>query len=199
VVLLDEIEKAHPDVVEVFYQVFDKGVMEDGEGQVIDFKHTIILLTSNVASDVIARATAELGRPDSDTLLELVRPHLLNRFPASFLGRLVTVPYYPLGDAEIQEIVELKLARIQRRFWERHRAELTYDDSVVEMVAARCTEVDSGARNIDHIISGSMLPELSRHVLKLMAEGTPLASVHVLVGEDGSFDYSVATAPQAMA
>ncbi len=197
VVLLDEIEKAHSDVIELFYQVFDRGMMEDGEGQVIDFKHTLILLTSNVGTEIIGKACAGDQRPDADTLVGLVRPYLLKHFPAAFLGRLVVVPYYPLGDPAIREIVELRLSRIQRRFWERHRAELTYDAGVVELIAARCTEVDSGARNIDHIISGTMLPELSVQVLSHMAEGTSISAIHVLVGEDGGFEYSISTAAPA--
>jgi type VI secretion system protein VasG len=192
-VLLDEIEKAHPDVMELFYQVFDRGMMEDGEGQLIDFKHTLILLTSNIGTEVITRACMNGERPDPERLVELVRPHLLQHFPPAFLGRLTVIPYYVLGDAEIREIVELRLSKIQRRFWERHKAELTYDPAVVDLIAARCTEVDSGARNIDHIISGTMLPDLSTRILDHMAREAPIASIHVLVGEDGGFDYSIAT------
>jgi type VI secretion system protein VasG len=192
-VLLDEIEKAHPDVMELFYQVFDRGMMEDGEGQLIDFKHTLILLTSNIGTEAITRACMNGERPDPETLVELVRPQLLKHFPPAFLGRLVVIPYYVLGDSEIREIVELRLSRIQRRFWERHKAELTYDPAVVDLIAARCTEVDSGARNIDHIISGTMLPDLSTHILDHMARDAPIASIHVWVGEEGGFEYSIAT------
>jgi type VI secretion system protein VasG len=193
VILLDEIEKAHPDVIELFYQVFDRGMMEDGEGQLIDFKHSLILLTSNVGSDLITHACRGGHRPDPEALVDLVRPELLRHFPAAFLGRLVVIPYYSLGDAELREIVELRLAKIQRRLWERHRAEMTYDPGVVEMIAARCTEVDTGARNIDHIISGTMLPELSVHLLENLARETPIASLHVMAGEHGGFEYSIAT------
>jgi type VI secretion system protein VasG len=198
VVLLDEIEKAHPDVIELFYQVFDRGIMEDGEGQLIDFKHSLILLTSNVGSELITHACRGGHRPEPHALVELVRPELLRHFPAAFLGRLVVIPYYSLGDSEIREIVELRLAKIQRRLWERHRAEMTYDPGVVEMIAARCTEVDTGARNIDHIISGTMLPELSVHILEHLARETPIASLHVMAGEHGGFEYSIATTPNPL-
>lgn len=194
VVLLDEVEKAHPDVLELFYQVFDKGFMEDGEGQHIDFRHTIILLTSNVGSDTIIRAcqSSEGGLPQPDELIDHIRPELRAHFPAAFLGRLVVVPYLPLQDSEIGEIVRLKMARVQKRFWERHGAELTFDPEVVDLIAQRCTEVDSGARNIDHILSDGILPELSVHVLEEMAEGRRLAGVHIGVAEPGVFTYDLA-------
>jgi type VI secretion system protein VasG len=194
VVLLDEVEKAHPDVLELFYQVFDKGFMEDGEGQHIDFRHTIILLTSNVGSDTIIRAcrSGEAG-PQPDQLVELIRPELRQHFPAAFLGRLVVVPYLPLQDVEIGEIVRLKMARVQKRFWERHGAELTFDAEVAETIAQRCTEVDSGARNIDHILSDGILPELSIHVLEEMAEGRRLSGVHIGIEGPGGFSYDLTT------
>jgi type VI secretion system protein VasG len=198
VVLLDEIEKAHPDIIELFYQVFDRGMMEDGEGQIIDFKHTLIILTSNVGSELVTQACRSPERPDPQALVDLVRPSLLKHFPAAFLGRLVVIPYYSLGDTEIREIVELRLGRIQQRLWERHRAEMTYDPAVVDMIAARCTEVDTGARNIDHIISGTMLPELSVHILEHLAKETPITTLHVLIGESGGFEYSIATTPAAV-
>lgn len=198
VVLLDEIEKAHPDVIELFYQVFDRGMMEDGEGQIIDFKHTLILLTSNVGSDLITQACKGAERPDPEALVEGVRPELLRHFPAAFLGRLVVIPYFSLGDAEIREIVELRLGKIQQRLWERHRAEMTYDPGVVEMIAARCTEVDTGARNIDHILSGTMLPEISVHLLEHLARETPITALHVMAGEQGGFEYSIATTQPAV-
>jgi type VI secretion system protein VasG len=187
VVLLDEVEKAHPDVMELFYQVFDKGTLEDGEGIPVDFRNTIIFLTSNVGSEAVTAACAAPERPDAAALADLLRPHLLRRFRPAFLGRLTVVPFFPLGDAEIREVVELKLAEVQRRFWEAHRAELTYDDAVVAAVAERCTEVDSGARNVDHILTQSVLPELSGIVLERMAEGEDVQAVHLALGEDGRF------------
>ena len=195
VVLLDEVEKAHPDVMELFYQVFDKGTLEDGEGTPVDFRNTIIFLTSNVGSEAVAEACAREERPDADELAELLRPHLLRRFRPAFLGRLTVVPFFPLGDAEIREVAELKLAEVQRRFWEAHRAELTYDEEVVAAIAGRCTEVDSGARNVDHILTQSVLPELSVVVLERMAEGAAVEAVHLSLDEAGRFVFRPLTAP----
>jgi ATP-dependent Clp protease ATP-binding subunit ClpA len=166
VVLLDEVEKAHPDVLELFYQVFDKGNMEDGEGVPVDFKNTVILLTSNVGSDEIIRACHPAGgRPSAESLAALIRPELVARFKPALLGRMVIVPYLPLRDVEIREIVKLKLNKIERRVREQHLAALTYTPQVVELITQRCTEVDTGARNVDHIVTHSMLPELSARVL----------------------------------
>jgi type VI secretion system protein VasG len=190
VVLLDEVEKAHPDVLELFYQVFDKGRMEDGEGVSVDFRNALILLTSNVGSGTVLDACRG-ARPHPDALVEAIRPELLRCFRPAFLGRLTVVPYFPLADAEIREIVELKLAEVQRRFWESHGAELTYDDAVVETVARRCTETDAGARNVDHIVTHSVLPELSTLVLERMSRGQPVAAVHLSLGAAG-FAYRVA-------
>ncbi len=192
VVLLDEVEKAHPDVLELFYQVFDKGVMEDGEGQLIDFKNTIIFLTSNVGWELVMDACAGGARPSADEMVTALRPALTSRFPAALLGRLVTVPYYPLADPDLSEIVRLKMTRIQQRFWEQHRADLTYSDAVVDAITARCREVESGARNIDAIITHTMLPELSDRVLECMAEERAFDSVHVDVDDRGAFSFRIA-------
>jgi type VI secretion system protein VasG len=191
VVLLDEIEKAHPDVTDLFYQVFDKGVLEDGEGIAVNFKNTVILLTSNVGTDQIVNACRDRSKlPDADELVELLRPELLRYFRPAFLGRLVVVPYYPLGDTEIQSIVKLKLGKIANRFKENHRAELTYDDSLVAAIADRCTEVDSGARNIDHILTHTLLPEVSAEILERMAAGKEIRGVHVSIdSQSGAFGY----------
>ena len=192
VVLLDEVEKAHADVIELFYQVFDRGQMEDGEGQVIDFRHTLIILTSNVAADTISQMVRRSeSRPDAETIVEAIRPELRSYFPAALLGRLVTVPFYPLGDQEIEEIIALKLAEVQRRVWQKHLTDLTYDPEVVKAVAKRCTEVDSGARNIDYILSDSMLPELSTKILEYMADGEPLGLINVGLADGGGFDYAL--------
>ena len=184
VILLDEMEKAHPDVLELFFQVFDKGTMEDGEGVTIDFKHTLILLTSNAGQDVITRACghARAGAPpDPAALVEQLRPVLLRQFSPAFLGRVVLVPYYPLGDADISVIVEMKLARLAERFAANHHARFSWDDAVTAAITARCTEVDSGARNIDFILTQTVLPQLSSLVLERIATASAFAAVHMAV------------------
>ena len=191
-VLLDEVEKAHPDVAELFFQVFDKGTLEDGEGREIDFKNTVILLTSNVGTEVIARLCRDgADRPAPGRLVEEVRPALLKHFRPAFLGRVAVVPYYPLGEREIREIVELKLARIRERIRTGHHAELTYGEELVEAIAGRCTEVESGARNVDHILTQTLLPELSSAILERMASGEGIARVHVGLDDAGGFAYVV--------
>jgi type VI secretion system protein VasG len=195
VVLLDEVEKAHPDVLELFYQVFDKGNMEDGEGVAVDFKNTVILLTSNVGSDAIIRACQSPAyRPTADDLAAIIRPELVARFKPALLGRMVIVPYLPLRDVEIREIVKLKLNKIERRVREQHLAVLTYTPQVVEAITQRCTEVDTGARNVDHIVTHSMLPELSARVLDLVARGDRLGSAHLSVDLSSNFVYDLLAA-----
>lgn len=190
-VLLDEVEKAHPDVMELFYQVFDKGVMEDSEGLVVDFKNTVIMLTSNVGTDAIIKACSDSDQPpDTETLIELVRPELLKHFKPAFLGRLVIVPYYPLGDEVIRSIVRLKLERIRRRFSENHRVAFVYSADLVAAIAARCTEVDTGARNVDHLLTQTLLPEISAELLSRMAAGNICTGINADIDEDGGFVYS---------
>ena len=189
-VLLDEVEKAHPDVMELFYQVFDKGTLEDSEGLVVDFKNTVIMLTSNVGTDAILKACDEDDQPpDPDTLIELVRPELLRHFKPAFLGRLVIVPYYPLSDRVIQSIVRLKLDRIQERFLENHRIAFTYSDDLVSAIAARCTEVDTGARNVDHLLTQTLLPEISAELLSRMAAGQICTGIKVDIDAAEAFAY----------
>jgi type VI secretion system protein VasG len=191
VVLLDEIEKAHPDVIELFYQVFDKGVLEDAEGREIDFKNTVIMLTSNVGTDLVMRLCADPEtRPEPDSLAEALRPELIKAFKPAFLGRTVVVPYYPLSDDVLRRIIRLQLGRIASRFRENHRAEFLYDDAVVEAIRSRCREVESGARNVDHILTGTLLPEVSRQILVRMAEGQPISRVAVSVDGSG-FRYEI--------
>jgi type VI secretion system protein VasG len=191
VVLLDECEKAHPDVLELFYQVFDKGMMEDGEGREIDFKNTIIILTSNACTDLLMKLTADPETtPSADGLAKALKPELNKIFKPAFMGRLVTVPYFPLRDEAMKQIVTLKLAKIQRRIRENHKIELTYDPAVVAEVAKRCTEVESGARNVDNILTNTMLPDVSRYLLSRMAERQKPSAIHVSVAENGSFGYS---------
>jgi type VI secretion system protein VasG len=191
-VLLDEMEKAHPDVLELFFQVFDKGTMEDGEGVPIDFKHTLILLTSNAAQDVITQACRAAGSggalPDPDALAAQLRPVLQQQFSPAFLGRVVLVPYYPLGDADIGVIVDMKLARLAQRFAANHHARFSWDDAVTAAITARCTEVDSGARNVDFILTQTVLPQLSTQVLERIATASTFSAVHMDV-DDGDFVY----------
>ncbi len=190
-VLLDEVEKAHPDVMELFYQVFDKGIMEDSEGLVVDFKNTVIMLTSNVGTDAILRACGESSTlPDTEALVELVRPELLKHFKPAFLGRLVIVPYYPLSDDVIGCIVELKLERIRQRFAENHRVDFAYSTELVTAIARRCTEVDSGARNVDHLLTQTVLPEISAEILARMAAGEDCTGISVDIDAEEGFVYS---------
>jgi type VI secretion system protein VasG len=182
IVLLDEVEKAHKDVHEIFFQVFDKGWMEDGEGRMIDFKNTIILLTSNVGTDLIMNMCKDPElMPDPEGIGKALREPLLKAFPSAFLGRLVVVPFYPLGDEVLRKIVCLQLGRIEKRIQENHRVPFTYDDDVVELINGRCTEVESGARMVDAILSHTLLPEISSEILSRMMEGKDLTRIHISV------------------
>jgi len=192
VVLLDEVEKAHPDVMELFYQVFDKGMLEDGEGREIDFKNTVILLTSNTATDTVMKLCADPDtRPNPESLVEAIRPELIKVFKPALLGRMVVVPYYPISDEVMREIIRLQLERIGHRLEENHGAQFSYDPRVVDEVASRCKEVESGARNVDHILTRTLLPELSGEFLSRMATGLGVAGVHVGVGDGGKFQYQI--------
>lgn len=196
VVLLDEVEKAHPDVMELFYQVFDKGELEDGEGREIDFKNTVILLTSNVATDTMMRLCADPEtRPEAEALTEAIRPDLLKVFKPALLGRMTVVPYYPITDEVMRKIILLQLGRIGGRLSENHKVRFTYDDAVVDEIAARCREVESGARNVDHILTRTLLPELSGEFLSRMAregeDGERISQIAVGVGADGQFVYHI--------
>jgi type VI secretion system protein VasG len=191
VVLLDEVEKAHPDVLELFYQVFDKGMMEDGEGREIDFKNTIILLTTNACTDALTKLTADPETmPTPEGLVKAIKPELNKIFKPAFLGRMIVIPYFPLRDQVMKQIVVLKLGKIQRRIRENHKIDLTYDQALVDEVARRCVEVESGARNVDNILTNTLLPDISRQLLSRMAERGKLESINVGVGPDGSFVYA---------
>ncbi len=191
VILLDEVEKAHPDVLELFYQVFDKGNMEDGEGRQIDFKNNIIILTTNACTDQMMKLCADPETaPSASALVQTLKPELNKIFKPAFLGRMVVVPYYPVRDEALKSIIKLKLGKIQRRIQENHKINLTYDGVLIEEVAKRCTEVESGARNVDNILTNSLLPDMSRQILSRMAEGEKLQSIHVGIGENGAFSYS---------
>jgi type VI secretion system protein VasG len=189
VVLLDEIEKAHPDVHELFFQVFDKGVMEDGEGRRIDFKNTLIILTSNVATDLIAKLCADPDTmPSAEALAGEVRPELLKVFPPALLGRLVVVPYFPLSDANLDRIIRLQLDRIRRRVEAQQRLPFSYDEAAVSLIRRRCTEVESGGRMIDAILTNTVLPRVSRELLLRRREGLPVQGVEVSA-TDNDFVY----------
>ncbi len=190
VVLLDEVEKAHPDVLELFYQVFDKGMMEDGEGREIDFKNTIIILTTNAGTDTMAKLCADPETmPGPDGLLKALKPELNKIFKPAFLGRMVMIPYLPVRDENMKQIIRLKLGKIQRRIQENHKIDLTYDAVLVDEVARRCTEVESGARNVDNILTNTLLPDISRQLLSSMAAGESVSRINVTVGGDGAFVY----------
>lgn len=191
VVLLDEVEKAHPDVLELFFQVFDKGQMEDGEGREIDFKNTIIILTSNAATDTMMKLVADPETaPSPEGLIKAMKPELDKVFKPAFLGRLVIIPYYPIRDEAMRSITRLKLGKIQKRMMENHKIQLNYTPELVEEVCKRCTEVESGARNVDNILTNTLLPDISRQILAMMAEGGKMTAVNVGVGDDGKFIYS---------
>jgi type VI secretion system protein VasG len=192
VVLLDEVEKAHPDVMELFFQVFDKGSLEDGEGREIDFKNTLILLTSNVGSDVIMKLCADPETlPEPDSLVEAIRPELLKVFPAALMGRLVPVVYYPITPDMLRMITELQLKKIVGRVAENHKATMSYSGALVEAVVARCNDAESGARAVDNILTHSLLPAISAELLGRMARGEDFKKVDVSVDDAGGFKLDI--------
>ena len=192
VILLDEMEKAHPGVQDIFFQVFDKGNMKDGEGRDIDFKNTVIIMTSNAGTDLISRLFADPETaPDAAGLADALMPELMKYFKPAFLGRVNLVPYFPLSPDIIRQIVELQLGRIRRRVQESYGAKFTWDNDLVDVIAARCTETSSGARNVEKILSRTLLPELSAEVLSRLAEGAPISGVSVGVDPGGSFQYNI--------
>jgi type VI secretion system protein VasG len=188
VVLLDEIEKAHPDVHEIFFQVFDKGWMEDGEGRHIDFRNTIIILTSNIGSELISSLCADPELlPESGALGTALRPALLSVFPAALLGRLLVVPYYPLTDAILGNIVRLQLGRIQHRLAENHAIACTFDDQVIHQIVSRCTEVESGGRMVDAILTNTLLPQISTTLLAASVNAQRYRQLHISM-QNNEFD-----------
>jgi len=192
VVLLDEMEKAHPGVQDVFYQVFDKGNMKDGEGRDIDFKNTVILMTSNAATSTIMSLCSDPDTiPSHTALAEALHPELLKSFKPAFLGRVVVVPYFPLRDSIMRQIAELKLRKVSRRVREHYNADFTWTDAVLDHIVGRCTEVDSGARNVDRILTGSLLPQMSSEFLARLAEGLQIRSAQVDVTADGGFKFNI--------
>jgi type VI secretion system protein VasG len=198
VVLLDEVEKAHPDVMELFFQVFDKGRMEDGEGREIDFKNTIIILTTNAGTDSLMALTADPETtPSPEGLVKALKPELDKVFKPALLGRTVIVPYFPIRDDAMKTIIRLKLGKVKRRLLANHRVELDHSDELVAEIARRCTEVESGARNVDNILTNTLLPDLSTILLQSLAEGSKPSRIRVDLGEDGSFLYDGRTEPGA--
>jgi type VI secretion system protein VasG len=192
IVLLDEIEKSHESVQELFYQVFDKGTLQDEKGIESDFKNTIILLTSNVGTDTIMKVCSDPDtKPDPEGLLTALRADLLKAFKPAFLGRITMVPFYPLTDEILKRIIALQLGRVKDRVKENHKASFTYDEALVNTIASRCKEVESGARVVDQIITGTLLPEMSREFLSRMAEGQPITKAHATVDDKGNFVYQI--------
>ncbi|MCA8913506.1 MAG: AAA family ATPase, partial [Planctomycetes bacterium] len=190
VVLLDEVEKADLEVMNLFYQVFDKGILNDGEGRAIDFKNTVIFLTSNLATDIITEACSDGDRPDMDELVGLIRPQLSAHFKPALLARMSILPFYTIDESAMKMITDLKLNKIVRQMHATHRMALNFDAKVTDAIAARCTEVETGARNIDHIIRGTLLPQMSTQLLQKMSEGDLPPKMDVSIGDGGDFAFS---------
>ncbi|HLY08661.1 MAG TPA: type VI secretion system ATPase TssH [Planctomycetota bacterium] len=188
VVLLDECEKADPEVLNLFYQVFDKGMLSDGEGRKVDFKDTVLFLTSNLATDLIMQSVADGSKPPIDDLVALIRPALSKHFKPALLARMTIVPFYPIGPEALKEITRLKLGQLEKRLKENHRMAMEIDPKVIDTIAERCTEVETGARNVDHIISGTLLPKISSEILQQMSTGTMPGKIVVKL--DGSGDFA---------
>jgi type VI secretion system protein VasG len=189
VVLLDEVEKAHPDVHEIFFQVFDKGWMEDGEGRFIDFKNTLIILTSNAAQDVVTSLCKDPELiPDAEALEKAMRTPLTKVFPDALLNRLVVVPYYPISQQMLRTIITLNLRKVEKRVKENHGIPFHYGEDVIDLIVQRCTELERGARLVDAIVTNQLLPEIGREFLTRMMEGRPLEKIAVKA-KDGEFAF----------
>jgi type VI secretion system protein VasG len=189
VVLLDEVEKADLEVLNLFYQVFDKGVLSDGEGRVIDFKNTIIILTSNLATDIMTHLGTQAPRPAVAEIIEAIRPSLSKHFKPALLARMQIVPFYPLMPDALGDIVRLKLDKVGRRLRDNQKIAFSYSDAVADQIVARCTEVETGARNIDHIVNKTLLPQIATEILSRMNSNEPTTRLSVDVGPDGGFTY----------
>jgi type VI secretion system protein VasG len=190
VVLIDEVEKGHLEVMNLFYQVFDKGMLADGEGRAIDFKNTVIFLTSNLATDVITELCGGDEMPSLETVSAAIRPMLSNHFKPALLARMTVVPYFTLAPDILKDIVVLKMGKLVKRLSETHKMKLVYSKKVVEQIAARCTEVETGARNIDYIMTGSIMPRMSQEILSRMGAGAMPAEVRLGLAKDGTFNIS---------
>ena len=192
VILLDEMEKAHPGVQDIFYNLFDKGTIKDGEGRDIDFKNTIIIMTSNAGEDAIRAIFNQVEeKPEPEVLLDNIRPHLLQHFKPAFMGRANTIAYYPLDDENLMQIAAINMRRIEKRLTEKYGAEFSYDEDVLINIVARCQESDTGARNIETILNRTVLPALASECLAKMAEGEEVTKVHIGATEEGDFTYQV--------
>ena len=192
VILLDEMEKAHPGVQDIFYQVFDKGMLRDGEGRDIDFKNTVIIMTSNAGTDAIMKLCADPDTmPDADGLAQAMHPELLKTFKPAFLGRVSVVPYFPLADDVMRKIVELQLGRVEKRINDHYDSQFAYQPDLVDNIVSRCTEVSSGARNVDRILTGTLLPQLSAEVLSRMASKTSVKSINLTLTDEGAFGFDI--------
>ena len=192
VILLDEMEKAHPGVQDIFYNLFDKGTIKDGEGRDIDFKNTIIIMTSNAGEDAIRAIFNQVEeKPEPEVLLDNIRPHLLQHFKPAFMGRANTIAYYPLDDENLMQISAINLRKIEKRLTEKYGAEFSYDEDVLINIVARCQESDTGARNIETILNRTVLPALASECLAKMAEGEEVTKVHIGATEEGDFTYQV--------
>ena len=192
VVLLDEMEKAHAGVQDIFYQVFDKGTMKDGTGRDIDFRNTVILLATNAGTDVIKELCKDPElRPEPEAFAEALFPELLKTFKPAFLGRVKIIPYYPLSDEILRKIIHLKVNKIVKRVREHYRAELTFSDAFIEQIARNCNESDIGARQIDNVLAKTLQPELAAQFLARLASQNPFTRAHVSVKEDGKFAYEL--------
>ncbi len=190
VVLLDECEKADPEVLNLFYQVFDKGMLSDGEGREVDFKDTVLFLTSNLATDLIMQSVADGSRPPMEDLIALIRPALSKHFKPALLARMTIIPFYPIGQDALKEITRLKLGQLEKRLKQNHKMAMDVDPKVVDAIAERCTEVETGARNVDHIISGTLLPKISNEILQQMATGTMPDRISVTLDAKGDFGFA---------
>lgn len=192
VVLLDEVEKADLEVMNLFYQVFDKGMLNDGEGREIDFKNTVIFLTSNLATEIITEACSDGDRPDMDELVGMIRPQLSAHFKPALLARMNILPFFTIDQSAMKMITDLKLNKIKRQLHDTHHMELVFAPTVTDAIAARCTEVETGARNIDHIIRGSLLPQMSTQLLQKMSEGDLPARLSIGIADNGLFSFDFA-------
>ncbi len=188
VVLLDEVEKADLEVMNLFYQVFDKGNLSDGEGRVIDFRNTIVLLTSNLASDIIMAMCEDDAAPSVEAMTEAIRPVLQQHFKPALLARMNVVPFYPLRGEALKSIVRIKLDKVGRRLTASHKLAFDYDDAVVDAIAERCTDIESGARNIDHIVNRTLLPMIATEILQRIGEEQDFTRLALRIGERGEFE-----------